>query len=326
MKLTIVVLSYNRPIELERILINLSNFKSNSIDLIIKDDCSPKIKEIRELVLKYKKLLKFEVNLHENIVNLGYDLNLKDSFYLNKSDYIFLLSDDDYLNSNSLIKLIDYIDKNRFDVYFTPYFDGEKWNRFSKDKCNKIHWPDIIYNSILFSGLIIKRESFLKLKIEDSIIKNSIYSQVEIVVKILYNGGTFDYAIKEILFLGADGENFFGKNESSNNHELKDRTLFYSNLIYQEYLLKLIKRLSFETSQDIYLLFIEEYKLRLYSYFLKIRSQGIKSYINFIEVYFKSKIIKNSKILFFALIIFFIPKFIAKNILKLGIIFFKKSG
>ena len=54
MLLSIVVLSYNRPEQIERILKNFIDFKDDRVQLIIKDDVSPRFSEIERIVNDYK--------------------------------------------------------------------------------------------------------------------------------------------------------------------------------------------------------------------------------------------------------------------------------
>ena len=54
MLLSIVVLSYNRPDQIRRILDNLIGVMSDDFNIIIKDDVSPLASEINSIVAEYK--------------------------------------------------------------------------------------------------------------------------------------------------------------------------------------------------------------------------------------------------------------------------------
>ena len=125
MLLSIVVLSYNRPDQIQRILENLKNSSSFNFNLIIKDDCSPRWLEIQNVVEKYRSQLNFEIIFHKNKINLGYDKNLLDAFYIADSDYIFLLSDDDYVNGQYLGHLSDLLLVGEYRFYYVPYLNHD---------------------------------------------------------------------------------------------------------------------------------------------------------------------------------------------------------
>jgi GT2 family glycosyltransferase len=175
MLLSIVVLSYNRPIQIERILKNFIGFKDDRVQLIIKDDVSPRFTEIEKIVNDYN-LNKLDtcVKLIKNHKNLGYDLNLLDSFWAVESDYIFLLSDDDFIKTELLSELLNILSFKNHTFYFTPYYRNGFLNRYNISNYNIENFVDIIYNSILFSGLIFERNSVIKMKLNKDFLANSL--------------------------------------------------------------------------------------------------------------------------------------------------------
>lgn len=295
MLLSIVVLSYNRPSQLDRILSSLIGVSDKRVNLIIKDDQSPRLEEIVSVFNKYKSFLDFEIILHRNEQNLGYDRNLIDAFNITDSKYIFLLSDDDYINGFNVKNLLSYLESSDKSIHFTPYFDIDAGcnNRscLPSDNMSNDDFSDFIYNSILFSGLIYSREAVLSLNVDMEFISNCIYSQVYIAVILAYKSKCYGVAPEGILVLGGDGENFFGKNKSAKNKELlSNRHAFTSNLNYQPFLLKTVNKVAEVTSGEVERVFLREYKKRLISYGLRARSYGVINHHQFIMQYFKSKI------------------------------------
>ena len=63
----------------------------------------------------------------------------------------------------------------------------------------------------LISGLIFERKTVLSLNIDSKFLSNCIYSQVYLASKIIYNQAEYGFAPKGLLYVGGDGENFFGK-------------------------------------------------------------------------------------------------------------------
>jgi len=62
-------------------------------------------------------------------INLGYDRNLIDAFNIVDSEYVFLLSDDDYVVGDKIADLLQMLEKREFNVYFTPYTRDDGVNR-----------------------------------------------------------------------------------------------------------------------------------------------------------------------------------------------------
>ena len=63
MLLTFVVLSYNRPDTLERILSHFNGFSEKDVSIVIKDDDSPDFLLIEKIVNKYKNTLEIPLTL-----------------------------------------------------------------------------------------------------------------------------------------------------------------------------------------------------------------------------------------------------------------------
>lgn len=333
MLLSIVVLSYNRPKQIERILRGFVGFTSDRVRLVIKDDNSPLFADIELVCDKYRLLLGVELVLHRNKSNLGYDRNLLDAFNVADTEYVFLLSDDDYVKTAKLDSLLDIIEKREEKFYFTPYSiesTGEECRVFSSQSIKNVQlseFSSIIYNSILFSGLVYDRKSVLNLKLDASFLANCIYTQVYLAALIIFNNRSYGCLPTDVLFLGGDGVNFFGKNQSATNVELlSDRSKITSNLNYQPFLLAVIDKVSLATDSEIKKAFLSQYKIRLVSYGLRCRTLGVKCYLDFYLKYFRSKIplfIFPTCMLF---LIFFVPKRICRVVNEFGIKLLKKSG
>jgi glycosyltransferase involved in cell wall biosynthesis len=335
MLLSIVILSYNRPKQLERILNNLEGLNSSDVNVIIKDDLSPKIDEIQEIFEKYKKSLGIELSLHVNEDNLGYDSNLLDAFSVSSSEYVFLLSDDDYIKSNMILSTIKYIKETRFDFYFCPY-DNNGYT--CRDVCeeknidfDEVELSTLVYNSILFSGLTYRRDAVVKLLKDEVFLATCIYTQIYLSLNLIVESKSFGILPKELLFLGGDGDNFFGKNQSATDIEvLSDRENILSNLRYQQFLRRVVDRLVVDLDEPISTnlkkSFYKEYNKRLLSYGLKCRTIGYSTFIEFkrqlkgigYRMPYKVRTLMSVIVLF--------PSFICSNFYKFGLKYLKKSG
>lgn len=328
MLLSIVVLSYNRPLQVKRILDNLLGVFSSDFNLIIKDDCSPLQSEIAEVVSSYKSRLGFEVIFHANKSNLGYDRNLLDAFNITGAEYVFLLSDDDFLVGNKILELIDSLRDKDKKVYFTPYSESHIIRRMPIHKSFDLkEIAHIIYNSILFSGLVFHRETVVSLPKDVGFLSNCIYTQVYLFTVIAYNESDIGFLPPKVLCLGGDGENYFGKNDSAiNSNLLADRASVNSDLNYQKFLLEVVLKVATDTNPIVYKYFFREYSKRLIAYALRARSAGFCSYLDYMKSYYFFRESRSFFVSLCVLSLVFFPSSLCFKIYSLLKHRFKRSG
>ena len=287
MLLTFVVLSYNRPDTLERILSHFNGFSEKDVSIVIKDDDSPDFLLIEKIVNKYKNTLEIPLTLTKNKSNIGYDLNLLDSFEKIDSEYLFFLSDDDYVKVSRLNQLISVLKQREHNIYFTPYLADGVENRFVEPIYSPGKIADVIYNSVLISGLIFNKKAVAALKIDKQYFAQAIYTQVYLSTMTVLKDEAYGTAPSGILEVGGDGENFFGKNQSATNRDLiSDRKQISSDLNYQQFLLRVVDRISVDSGKEISKLFWKNYSKRLLGYGFKARSLGLSKYKVFLKAYF----------------------------------------
>jgi hypothetical protein len=250
-----------------------------------------------------------------------------DAFNITNSDYVFLLSDDDYLDGEHIEDLAQMLSRREFKLYFTPYRVNEKINRFNISKFDLKLFHEVIYNSVLFSGLIFDRKSVLMLPKNTNFLSNCIYSQVFLASVLAFNEKAFGEGPSKLLILGGDGENYFGKNQSAiNKEDLQNRDDITANYKYQKYLLSVVRHIQEYTFNDVVEIFYSEYNRRLVSYLLKARALGLSEYKKLVELIEISR----SDLSWYAKLacncIHFFPKEMAGFVDKTLIKFFKKSG
>ncbi|HAS8171331.1 TPA: glycosyltransferase [Vibrio vulnificus] len=329
MLVSIVILSYNRPKQIERILDGFWGINSNDFNIIIKDDVSPEISSIRNIYNKYKAKLGVELLLHENTENMGYDRNLITSFDITESNYVYLLSDDDYIVGGDFFQIIDEIKHTKKTFYISPYREGISVRRnFSAENYGRDYPIEhLIYNSILFSGLVFDRSKVLSLDLDRNFLAHCIYTQVYLSVALYLEFNDFGTFNISCLVLGGDGENFFGKNQSAVNSEvLKDRESIVANLKYQVFLRKVIFNLSSRYGEEVYSVFNKEYAKRLVGYSLKCRAIDLSTYKSFIDVLASSGINKGFFVNVTLFLVKIVPKRVCRAILEVGVNRYRKSG
>lgn len=275
-KLTVSILSYNRPYELHRCLESLLPLPSD-VNVMIFDDCSPKFTEI-ESQLSNLLSNQPQIKLIKGVKNLGYDANLFNSIVSAEGEYVFLLSDDDYLEAGTLSSVIASLNSCNEDVLFTRFvesFPDANSSEFSKSRFRRF-WPSdqyfgpealcrdgsIIYNSILFSGLIFRKSTVVSFNQILNDYLRSIYIQVAIFALLMNSTGARFISGPGIL-LGGDGENGFGTNASSiGDQDLADRSSIHSNLKYNTRLLKVIESLGSILGSQFIRSFYDEFNFR----------------------------------------------------------------
>lgn len=278
--LEIAVLSYNRVKELERILYSLSSFSSREVSIVVYEDCSPNQQKIKELVNNFSNNLLIDIEFKPSKKNIGYDRNLIRALS-SDSEYIMLLSDDDYLDASHLDDFLSFLSENKPDIVISPYINKQIFREGA-------HYLDkysinVLYDSILFSGLVFRRGLISLSHDEYAFLKKSIYVQVYLVCK--YWTNKCFYFNKPLLIAGSDGENFFGKSDISKDMEsLRDRKKLMSNIHYQVYFQKVVYRCIERFQPNLKKDFKSNYSKRLVSHFIRIRLKT-----NFVD-YFRSLI------------------------------------
>ena len=96
MYLSICIPSYNRPLELRRLLDSVDSVQyADEIEIVIQEDHAPLRNEVREQVEQYQTHAKFPVSYYENETNCGYDKNLRTVAEGARGEYVIYMGDDD---------------------------------------------------------------------------------------------------------------------------------------------------------------------------------------------------------------------------------------
>jgi hypothetical protein len=268
-KLTVGIISYNRPLELARTLNSLLPLPDD-VEVLICDDKSPKIDQINDSIIDIVNN-NTNIRFENNTINLGYDKNLFNVIEGSNSPYVLLLGDDDYLEPGALENLVDFLNNsNDFKCGFLRFKSISEIN-YHRESKKHIYYDSkyislsgsFVYNAILFSGLIFHKDSVIS---NNDILKkyfNSIYIQVAIFAFLNKSYGSYNISGPGVI-IGGDGESGFGFNEASANNDLdlKDRSSIISNIAYHKRLFEVINKIDIDINQSIYKAFTIEYKIR----------------------------------------------------------------
>lgn len=285
--LSIGITSYKRVKELERCINSVDTKYADDIEIIVSEDCSPLSKEIGQKVEDMKEGCRYNLKFMPNEQNLGYDRNLAAIINKSRGKYVFLISDDDAIYEGFLDILVPFLKEkgDKYGVLYSPfvYTSSKKKDRDygvdlvldkGLDNCKK-H----VYDSILFSGLIFKKDCVKDLDAERFLNMN--YFQVYMFLKTIYNYGGYYFANPSVWCVG-DGENAYGLSESSGgNDALKNRKSVISNLEFNKTLVKVVKMFDEDEGTDVLSSFGKQYSKHCISGLLLARAYGVKYYKNY---------------------------------------------
>lgn len=193
--LSICIPNYNRPQELLRLLRTIDVINPGDIEIIICEDRSPKMSEVRQVVDEFKNKSAYNVRYFENENNLGYDKNLRELISKASGEWIIFMGNDDEFVSGALDQLLEFLKTNRTLGYIlkSHYFihkNGKK-ERFRYYEGNKFFQPgletyvQLFRKSVFISGFTIRRDLVLPYLIDefDGTLLFQLYLLAEVALK-----------------------------------------------------------------------------------------------------------------------------------------------
>lgn len=289
--LTIGITSYKRVKELIRCINSVQTQYVDDIEILVSEDKSPLSKEIETAVSRLAQESIFNIQFTSNEINLGYDMNLGAIIKKAKGDYIFFMSDDDAINENCLDEVVSFLKQGtECGVLYAPFIHtdtGKKDRKRSESNfviiAGEKSAAKYIYDSILFSGLIFRR-NYVK-GFDSSRFKNLNYFQVYMFLQMMYKHGAYYFARPSVLCIG-DGENAYGLSESSGsdmsqatkerNAILANRESVKSNLEFNKTLIKVIRMFDDDENTHILKDFEKQYSLHSISGLTIARREGMQ--------------------------------------------------
>ena len=164
--ISLVIPTYNRSNYLKRCLDSILSQEVDCYEIIVSDNASPDdTQEVMQNYLQYSQIYYFR-----NETNLGARENIYKATKYAQGEYIFWLSDDDYLLPNSLLKVVDVINAHPEVGYiYSPVVaiddrNGKQFFRRDDFQENKLidvnleHLPTVMSSAWVFSRQILKRE------------------------------------------------------------------------------------------------------------------------------------------------------------------------
>ena len=279
---TVGITSYKRINELERCIRSIRTQYPDDIEILVSEDKSPLEKEIGEKVSALAAESEYEIRFTSNEKNLGYDMNLGAIIRKARGEWIFYMSDDDGMTDGFLDLLIPFLKKGtEAGVVYAPFVypgSGERDRVRGKEDfaipAGEESAAKYIYDSILFSGLVFRKE-YVK-DFDASRFKNHNYFQVYMFLQMLLKHGGYWFAAPSVNCFD-DGENAYGIAESSGGDAaLANRKSVISNLAFNKTLIKVIRMFDEDEGTHVMDSFAKQYSLHSYSGLSKARKEGVK--------------------------------------------------
>ncbi|MBR2208355.1 MAG: glycosyltransferase family 2 protein [Synergistaceae bacterium] len=167
--------SYNRDVELTRLLesIDASGDNVKDIEIVIREDFSPRRQDIAKAVADFKSRSPYSVNYIENEKNFGYDKNLRSVAKSAEGEWVIFMGDDDVFIPGALDNFIKFLRENKDIGYVMRRYrraheveSGYEYEEFRYAKHDVFFEPstatiiELFRRSLFISGFTFKKEYF----------------------------------------------------------------------------------------------------------------------------------------------------------------------
>lgn len=280
--ITIGITSYKRINELVRCISSIKTQYDQDVEILVSEDRSPLSEELRKKTEELAQTRRYHLRFTRNERNLGYDKNLGAIIEKAQGDYIFFLSDDDAIYGDFLDELIPFLKQGTdAGVLYAPFIhsasglrDRVRGERNFPIAAGEKNAARYIYDSILFSGLIFRKEYIEKFDAER--FRNLNFYQVYLFLQMIKKYGGYYFSNPSVIFYG-DGENAFGLSESGKETpELADRENVKTSLAFHKLLIKVIRMFDEDEGTSIFDSFERQYSIHSYTLLSYARREGKK--------------------------------------------------
>lgn len=218
--ISICIPSYNRPVELNRLLNSIDATQRNKIQIVVCEDNSPRRLEIRSVVENFSRNNLYELKYCENNKNLGHGGNFRECINNADGEYIVFMGDDDMFIPGKIDIYIVFIESNLNSGYILRSSrqllkngNYEYFKYYSSDKKfvpGVTAYTDLFLKSVFMSGFTIKRS--LVENIKESSLDDTLLFQLYLLAEVCLNYPS-SYCNTPLVQGVGDGISFFGTNE-----------------------------------------------------------------------------------------------------------------
>lgn len=285
--LSICIPSYNRPQETKRLLESIYAQNQPGIEIVIAEDVSPKREEIKQVAHDFKVLHPdFNLHLHLNDKNLGYDGNLRSLLSSATGDFCMFMGDDDILCPGAIKKVWDVLTANpdigmvlreweEVDLNGTLLSTSKYYPKDTVFEPGLDTVAEFFRKSIFISGLIFHRET--SLKYNTGKFDGILLYQVYLLGKVLQEKKGF-YIAQTLTQRIRGAEHYFGSAGS-------EKGLFEPKVLKPEHSLNFmqgfLKILDSIGSAELKHKVLTDFSNKAFGYLSLQRGNGIKSFIDY---------------------------------------------
>lgn len=324
MLLSICIPNYNRPKELLRLLRSVDSIHKDDVEIVICEDRSPKMLEVRKVVTDFIKETNYKVNYIENEVNLGYDKNLRACASNASGTWIVYMGNDDEFVPCAIDKLISFI-KGHYELGYilkSHFFihKNKKKESFKYYEKTKIFQPGLntyvqmFRKSVFISGFTIKRDLILPLLKDnfDGTLLFQLYLLAEVCLK--YPCAYFDIPLTQQY---DEGFPEFGNAVSEKGIYTPGKITMDNSLNFLKGYFKITKHIDAEYKLNSTKLILHDMSKYFYPSLAIQRNKGIRSFIKYVKEL--NKIGFNSSWYYYIYVIGLVVfgKYICDNIIRI---------
>ncbi|WP_130836637.1 glycosyltransferase family 2 protein [Lachnoclostridium sp. Marseille-P6806] len=287
--LSICIPAYNRPAELLRLLRSIDSVMyRDRIEVVIREDQSPKREEIRASVKSFQTESSLEVRYTENPENYGYDKNLRTLAGSAQGRYVLIMGDDDVFCPGALDPYLSFIEEHS-DIgyilrrYRAQYADGTVEDyRYAKQNVffepGEDSYVELFRRSLFISGFTFRKADFndfgqkafdgtllFQLYIEATVCLNRRAAYCDIPLTMSIEGGIpYFGSSKNEQALYTSGSNTVG-----NSINFMKQVIYTSEQIDRIFQIKCSRRI------------VESYSRYSYGFLLEHRQEGIRVFTRY---------------------------------------------
>lgn len=280
--LSICIPSYNRPLELKRLLESI-DCENELLEIVICEDKSPKREEIRKTVEKFAKETEYDIVYKENKENYGYDRNLRECIKTAHGTWIMYMGDDDVFVPGSLDKFLLFLRKYPYLGYVLRRYQAENKEgvieeyRYSSE--NEFLNPgedaivEFFRRSLFISGFTYRKDCFQDVECSDFDGTLLFQLYIQATVCLHYQSAYCDIPITRSI---EGGVPFFGQAESEKGLYESGSITFNNSINFLKQVRVVTEIFDRKNNTQITQRIMKSYSKYSYGYLFEHRDDGIK--------------------------------------------------
>lgn len=280
--ISICIPSYNRPVELKRLIESVDTKYADEIEIVVTEDNAPKRLEVRETIEGLKATNRYTINYYENESNYGYDKNLRLCAARARGKWVVFMGDDDVFVSESLDKYIEFLKEHDelgyvLRRYRAEYADGrtEEYRYDDKDvflQPSVSTYIEFFRRSLFISGFTFKKEYFNDYECNDYDGTLLFQLYVEALICMEYPSAYCDIPITKSI---EGGTPYFGSSSNEQNYESGSNT-FSNSIEFMKQVRRLTESIDSKCKVQSTDRIINTYSKYSYGFLLEHRDDGVK--------------------------------------------------